>query len=151
MLDAAVVRSVDTLEPGHAVTAEDLEECCQWQGVSVESGDVVLVHTGNARFWREPERYLAGSGVAVSVSYWLAERQVLAVGADNMAWDVPAVKDSDPGCTLPRHLILLVRYGIYIIENLRREELAAALEISASVLPARCSSSSGPRVRPSGQ
>ena len=126
LLDAAAGRGLDSLEPGHAVTGEDLEECCEREGVSVEPGDVALVRTGNARFWDEPERYLAGPGMATSASYWFAKRQVLAVGADNMAWDVPGVKDPDLGCTLPGHLILLVRYGTYIIENLRLEELAAA-------------------------
>ena len=32
------------------------------------------------------------------------------------------------GCLLPGHLILLVRRGIYIIENLQLDELAAAQE-----------------------
>ncbi len=94
--------------------------------MSVESGDVALVRTGNARHWSAPERYLAGPGMAASASYWLAERRVLAVGADNMAWDVPGLRDPDLGCLMPGHLILLARNGIYIIENLALEELAAA-------------------------
>jgi kynurenine formamidase len=48
------------------------------------------------------------------------------VGVDNMAWDVIGVEDPNLGVTLPRHLILLARNGIYIIENLQLEELAAA-------------------------
>jgi kynurenine formamidase len=36
------------------------------------------------------------------------------------------VRDSELGSTLPGHLILLARRGIYIIENLQLEELAAA-------------------------
>lgn len=64
--------------------------------------------------------------MAADASYWLADKRVLAVGADNMAWDV--IWDTDPGlgCTLPGHLILLARHGIYIIENLMLDELAAA-------------------------
>jgi len=69
---------------------------------------------------------LEGAGMASSASYWLAEKQVLAVGADNMVWDVPGMRDPELGCLLPGHLILLVRRGIYIIENLMLEELAAA-------------------------
>ena len=49
---------------------------------------MALVRTGNGRRWEDEERYLAGPGMAASASYWLADRQVLAVGADNMAWDV---------------------------------------------------------------
>jgi kynurenine formamidase len=126
LLDVAASKGVGSLELGYAVTDEDLEECRERQGVNVEPGDVALVHTGNDRFWGESERYLAGPGMASSASYWLAEKQVLAVGADNMAWDVPGVRDPELGCLLPGHLILLVRRGIYIIENLRLDELAAA-------------------------
>jgi kynurenine formamidase len=126
LLDVAAKEGVGSLESGYAVTDEDLKACCERQGVTVEPGSVVLVRTGNDSFWDEPERYLAGPGVASSASYWLAEKRVLAVGADNMAWDVPGMKDPDLGCFLPGHLILLARRGIYIIENLRLDELAIA-------------------------
>ena len=43
-----------------------------------------------------------------------------------MAWDVPGLRDPELGCLMPGHLILLARRGIYIIENLALEELAAA-------------------------
>ena len=64
--------------------------------------------------------------MAASASYWLADRHVLAVGADNMAWDVPGLRDPELGCIMPGHLILLARCGIYIIENLVLEDLAAS-------------------------
>src|SRR3712207_5401844 len=73
-----------------------------------------------------PISYLASPGMATSASYWLAEKRVFEVGADNIAWDVPGVRDPELGCLLPGHLILLARRGIYIIENLALEELAAA-------------------------
>jgi kynurenine formamidase len=126
LLDVAASRGVEELEPGYAVTDEDLEECRERQGVSVRRGDVALVRTGNGRHWEDPDRYLAGPGMTASASYWLADRSVLAVGADNMAWDVPGLLDPELGCLMPGHLILLARRGIYIIENLALEELAAA-------------------------
>jgi kynurenine formamidase len=126
LLDVAASRGVDEIEARYAVTADDLRACCDRQGVAVEPGSVALVRTGNARHWQDPERYLAGPGMEASASYWLAERRVLAVGADNMAWDVPGLRDPELGCLNPGHLILLARYGIYIIENLALEELAAA-------------------------
>jgi len=126
LLDVAASKGLGSLEPGYAVTDEDLEECCERQGVSVEPGGVTLVRTGNGCYWDAPDRYLAGPGMAASASYWLAERGVFAVGADNMTWDVPGVRDPELGCLLPGHLILLARRGIYIIENLALEELATA-------------------------
>jgi kynurenine formamidase len=124
LLDVVASKGVEELEPGYAITDGDLETCCEGQGVNVEPGDVALVRTGNARYWTDAARYLAGPGMAASASYWLAEKRVLAVGADNMAWDVPGVRDSELDCLLPGHLILLARRGIYIIENLVLEELA---------------------------
>jgi kynurenine formamidase len=126
LLDVAASEGVEELEPGYAVTDSNLETCCETQGVNVGRGDVALVRTGNARYWEDAERYLAGPGMAASASYWFAERGVLAVGADNMAWDVPGDRDPELGCTNPGHLILLARYGIYIIENLVLEDLASS-------------------------
>jgi kynurenine formamidase len=87
---------------------------------------VALLRLGNARFWGDEERYLAGPGMDAGAARWMAERDVLAVGADNMAWDAPGLKDPDLGCLLAGHLILLARRGIYIIENLALDELAGS-------------------------
>jgi kynurenine formamidase len=122
----AAKEGVEALEAGRVVTSAELEECCERQGTSVEPGSVVLVRTGNARYWEDTERYLAGPGMDTSASYWAAERRVLAVGADNMAWDAPGYRDPELGCLLPGHLILLARSGIYIVENLDLEGLAGA-------------------------
>jgi kynurenine formamidase len=127
LLDVPASKGAEDLEQGYAVTGADLEECCEKQNVTVEPGSVALVRTGNSRsYWEDPEGYLAGPGMAESASYWLAERGVVAVGADNMAWDVIGAEQPDLGVILPGHLILLARNGIYIIENLQLEELAAA-------------------------
>ena len=150
LLDVAASKGVEGLEPGYAVTDADLKTCCEEQGISIEPGDVALVRTGNARYWEDADRYLAGPGTAASASYWLAERRVLAVGANNMAWDVPGVKDPELGCTLPGHLILLARRGIYIIENLMLEELAAARVYSFDFVctPLKFVGATGSPVRP---
>jgi kynurenine formamidase len=126
LLNMTALLGVEELLPGYAVTAAELQGCCARQGIQIAPGDVVLVYTGNERHWGDEARYLAGPGMDGGASRWLAERRVLAVGADNMAWDVPGLRDPELGCTLPGHMIFLVQHGIYIIENLRLGELAAA-------------------------
>ena len=150
LLDVAALKGVEALEPGHAVTDTDLMECCGRQGVQVEAGSVALVRTGNARFWGDEERYLDGPGMDGTASRWLADRGVLAVGADNMAWDVPGLRDPELGCLLPGHLILLARRGVYIIENLTLEELAAAghHRFEFICLPLKLVGATGSPVRP---
>lgn len=126
LLDVARHRGVDALGRGEAISAGELQEVCTAAGIEIQAGDVVLVRTGNAVYWHDPERYLAGPGMDGGVSRWLADRKVLAVGADNMAWDVIGRYDEELGCHLPGHLILLAQSGIYIVENLELEALAAA-------------------------
>jgi kynurenine formamidase len=150
MLDVAALEGVEALEPGHVVTDADLAACCERQGVEVPSGAVTLVRTGNGLFWEDEERYLAGPGMDAGAARWLADRDVVAVGADNMAWDVVGRWDPDAGCVMPGHLILLARRGVYIIENLALEELAAAghHEFEFVCLPLKLVGATGSPVRP---
>ena len=150
LLDVAAKDGVESLEPGRVVTAADLEECCRAQGVGVEAGNVALVRLGNACFWDDEERYLAGPGMDASAARWMAEREVLAVGADNMAWDAPGLKDPELGCLMAGHLILLARRGVYIIENLALDELAASGRHNFDLIctPLKLVGATGSPVRP---
>jgi kynurenine formamidase len=150
LLDLTAQLGVQALAQGYAVTAAELEACCERQDVTIEPGDVVLVYTGNEQSWGDTERYLAGPGMAGEASRWLAERGVLAVGADNMAWDVLGVVDPELGCTLPGHLLLLAQRGIYIIENLRLGDLAAvrAYRFAFVCTPLKFVGATGSMVRP---
>ncbi len=150
LLDAAAAKGVPALDAGHLVTAADLQECCRRQGVDIKAGDVVLVRTGNAIYWNEPDRFLAGPGMDAGAAQWLADKHVLAVGADNMAWDVIGLRDPVTNTQLPGHLILLARSGIYIIENLQLEDLAASghSRFTFVCLPLKFMGATGSPVRP---
>jgi kynurenine formamidase len=60
------------------------------------------------------------------------------------------LRDPELGCLNPGHLILLARYGIYIIENLALEELAAAGAYSFEFIctPLKFVGATGSPVRP---
>ncbi len=150
LLDLPAHQGIAALPPGYAVTAAEVAACCTQQGIDIAAGDVVLVYTGNEHAWGNPEQYLAGPGMAGDASRWLAARGVLAVGADNMAWDLLGLHDAELGCTLPGHVILLVQHGIYIIENLRLSELAAASAYRFTFIctPLKLVGATGSPVRP---
>lgn len=128
----------------------DLDACEERQGVRVGQGDVALVRTGYGSLWHDPDRYALAAGGSSAASRWLIERGVRAVGCDNLAWDVTGYTDADTGTTLPGHVLLLVRSGIYIVENLLLEGLAArgAYEFLFFCVPLKFIGATGSPVRP---
>jgi kynurenine formamidase len=138
------------LPPEYRVTDDDLRRASSRQEVPVAPGSVVLVRTGYGAYWENPEHYLKAPGVDRRGSEWLAERDVFAVGIDNVAWDIPGVFDPTVRSTLPGHVILLVRAGIYIIENVYLESLAAdgVNEFLFVCLPLKFQGGTGSPVRP---
>jgi kynurenine formamidase len=124
LLDIAGHKKVDRLPPLYEISADDMRSCAESQKVEPRPGDVLLVRTGFAQLWHDEKAYLDAAGVAKSGTIWAADHGVRAVGADNMAWDVPGVRDPETGSTLFAHVYLLPKKGIYILENLALEELA---------------------------
>lgn len=138
------------VEPKGWIGLDEVRGAADAQGVRPAAGDVVLVRTGNGVHWNDGTRYLRGPGMTGAVSRWLADAGVRAVGADNMAWDWTDGRDPELGITLPGHVILLVRRGIHILENLFLEDLAAAgiHEFTFVCLPLKIRGATGSPVRP---
>ena len=114
-----VLFDLGDLPPGHVVTVAELEAC----GVTLSPGSVALLRTG----WLEGFDPLAGltyeqPGLGVEAARWLADQDVVAVGADNTAIEAMPF---DGGGFMPVHVELLVRRGIYLLEHLVLEHLAA--------------------------
>lgn len=144
------VAAEQRLPPAYSITPDDLEQAARRAGVEVRPDDVVLVRTGYGALWSKPDEYLHAAGVSAAGSRWLVERRVRAVGADNVAFDVIGPTDPELGVTLPGHVLLLVRAGIPIIENLNLEELARAkaYEFAFVCLPLKMRGATGSPVRP---
>jgi kynurenine formamidase len=138
------------VEPGRWIGLDEVCGAAEAQGVRPEAGDVVLVRTGNGRNWNDEALYLRASGMTGAVSRWLAGLGVKAVGADNMAWDFSGGNDPELGISLPGHVILLVESGVYILENLFLEELAAAglRQFTFVCTPLKIRGATGSPVRP---
>jgi kynurenine formamidase len=150
LLDATVHAGVQQLPDAYAISASELQAVAEAQKTALGKGDVVMVRTGNGARWNDPEAYLRGAGIAADASRWLAELKVRAVGADNVAWDVPDVVDPQLNMTLPGHAILLVESGIYILEHLYLEELSRdrVYEFAFLCLPLKLRGATASPVRP---
>ena len=149
LLDLAGATGAAMLDEGTVVSATDLEAAAERQDTNIRRGDTVLLRTGNALRWQDPESYERGPGIGSDAARWLAQRGVHSVGADNVALDVVDQADDELG-HLPAHTILTVQNGIFIIENLNLEELAAAqaYEFAFVCLPLKMRGATGSPVRP---
>jgi kynurenine formamidase len=124
LLDMAGWKGQARLPMAYSITADDFVGCANAQGVKVPQGSVLLVRTGYATLWHDEAAYLRAAGVGKSGTLWASECGVVAVGADNMAWDAPDDRDPETGANLFGHVFLLPHKGVYIMENLNLEELA---------------------------
>jgi kynurenine formamidase len=115
----------DILPTGTPINSADIKAAAKAAGVEIESGDVVLLHTG----WldvmdSDPERFMAGQpGLGLDGAKYLAGLGVVAVGADN--WALEALPAEDPNQAFPVHPELLAKNGVYILENMDTRALAA--------------------------
>ncbi|MGW3899200.1 cyclase family protein [Micromonospora profundi] len=119
----------DGCEPEYEITPADLSAAADRQGTPLRPGDVALVRSGWGRLFDHEDRtrYIGHTtgvpGVGEAGATWLADQGVHAVGADTIAFEClpPGAGHS----VLPAHRVLLVERGVYIIETMALEELAA--------------------------
>ena len=125
LLDVAALRGVKRLDATAAINKTELEAAARRQGVEVRRGDVVILNTGwQALATEDPEAFLAAEpGLGVEGAEYLVDKGVVAVGADNWALEVfPAENPQEFGIV---HQTLLTRNGVYVLENMRTDELVA--------------------------
>jgi kynurenine formamidase len=152
LLDVPGALDTDRLEGGYEITVDDLTRTTEHQGTPVGAGDVVLVRSGWGQLFDEGAPYIGAEsgvpGVSESGARWLAERAVHAAGADTIAFERLAPRGGHS--LLPAHRVLLVEQGIYIIEALDLEELAAKgiHEFTFVLVPLNIFGATGSPVRP---
>jgi kynurenine formamidase len=125
LLDLAGLRGVERLDGGTPIHRADLQAAEKRQGLRVRRGDVVILNTG----WQslaevDPTKFLSEEpGLDVDGAEYLASLGVVAVGADTVGLEV--LPNPNPELIFPVHQLLLAKNGIYILENIRTEELVA--------------------------
>jgi kynurenine formamidase len=126
LLDIAGMRGVDWLEPGEAVTADELDACVARQGVELGEGDILLLRTGHhARrlalgAWDNGPDGEGKAGLHVDAIPWMHARGIGAFLPDGDGETVPSVVD---GITYPIHPLQVVAMGMLVSDSLQFEEL----------------------------
>jgi len=124
LVDMPLLRGVDWLEPSTPIYVSDLEAWEAFAGVTIGSGDVLLIRGGRwaKRAVEGPWSYgRGGAGLHASVLPWLKERGVALLVGD-------AVNDVQPsgveGINRPIHTMTQVFIGLPLVDNGYLEDVA---------------------------
>jgi kynurenine formamidase len=150
LIDIAGLKGTEILPDAYEITVRDLQQALEKQGLTLQPGDAIIIHTGWGRLWgKDNARYTKSCpGIGVAAAEWLARQDPMLVGSDN--WGIGVSPDADPQVNNPVHQIMLVVNGIHLLENLKLDELAArrAYEFALMVQPLKMQGGTGSTVAP---
>jgi len=111
-VDIAEHRGVETLDPGYAITADDLDECLAANNLQIRPGDALLVRTGFMGARRGKWADYAGGpspGLSLHTATWIRDNDIAAVATDT--WGIE-VLPNEIDCWQPLHVVSLVHTGL---------------------------------------
>lgn len=127
LLDIARLEGVDALQVGRAITSDDLNRALAAPDLTLQPGDVALVHTGwLAAHYEDATTYTQQGfpGITLDAADLLVEGGVVAIGCDNGAVESPGL--GGPPNLFAVHQRCLTEAGVFLIENVRTQDLASA-------------------------
>ncbi len=125
LLDVAGMLGVDILDPGHAITLQEIKDTIAKQELSIDKGSVVVIRTGQMRKWPDFDGYLVNTpGLGLEACKYLCEEiGAMCIGADTIGVEVIPFEEKD--VFLPVHAYMFTTAGAQIIEVIDCEEIAA--------------------------
>ncbi|GAA5029700.1 cyclase family protein [Streptomyces siamensis] len=154
LLDIPRLRGVPWLDPGDAVTADELAAAEAAQDVTVGPGDLLFVRVGHRLRRRSLgpwDAARARAGLHPGAMDFLAERGVAALGSDGNNDTAPSVVAD---VAFPVHVLAVQAMGMHLMDYLDFEELVPVCEQSdrrhflCVVAPLRLPSATGSPVNP---
>ncbi len=131
LLDLPRLRGVKWLEPGEAVSAEELDAAEKAQGVKLDAGDIFLFRTGHHRRrlelgpWNNGYDGEGKAGLRATAMLMLHERKVAAFLPDGDGETVPSNVE---GVAYPIHTLQVTAMGMVCADSLQFEELVPICE-----------------------
>lgn len=143
LVNVAALKGVVRLNKGYVIIPEDVAACLSESGLGVTRGDAVLFHTGWGAQWmadngveynsiKHSSGYLSGEpGPGLALAEWLVEQGVSVSGCDT--WSYGVVPPEDPSRPFFVPQMLNVKYGMFIVENLKTAKRAEAMSPQLAV------------------
>ena len=129
LVDVLRHNGAEALKGSAIITAADLDATVKAQNVDINSGDALLIRTGNVPHWyglKDKSRYWKDGhpGLGIDTAEWIHARQISAVAADNVSLEVEPSSVQHPDAYYPLHAVLLRNLGVMIGELFDLEELS---------------------------
>ena len=124
-VDLAGHRGIESLDPGYAITVDDLEECLTAKDLVVRPGDALIVRTGFMAARRGRWGDYAGGpspGLSLQTAPWLRDNDIAAVATDT--WGIE-VLPNEIDCWQPLHVVSLAHTGLAFGEMFDLDALSA--------------------------
>jgi kynurenine formamidase len=125
LIDIAGYKGVDKLPNSYEVTVQDVKGALENKGLTesdIRSGDALLFHYGWSTLWGQPEAYNENPpGIGLDVARWAAEKKITMIGSDS--WCSEVIPNPNQGLVFPVHQELMMKNGIFNLENMRFDEL----------------------------
>lgn len=152
LLDVPRAMNVERCEAAYEIGRSELAAALELTGLDPEPGNVLVVRTGWGQLFEDSVRFAGerdgAPGPGEEGARWLASFNPVAVGSDTVAFERIGPASDRP--QLPGHRVLLVEEGIYIVEVLQLEQLAAdgVSEFLFVLSPLKLVGATGSPVRP---
>jgi kynurenine formamidase len=127
LLDVARAKHVERLEPGYAITADDLDAAVELAGVELRSGDAVLVRTGHMQLYHAEDIWAYNHdcpGLSTRTIEWVWRHDLAVVVNDTYVFEVWPPEDWTT--MMPVHMIHLRDMGQLQGQNFDLEALGGA-------------------------
>ncbi len=127
LLDIPRLKGKAWLEPGEAIYPADLDAAAAAAKIRLESGDIVLVRTGQMAQVRERGSwgdYAGGPapGLSLTCAEWLATHEIAGYATDT--WGTEVIPNETPDVFQPLHCVAIVNMGMLVGEIFTLEALA---------------------------
>jgi kynurenine formamidase len=126
------VDALDEIDPGYAITGDDLDEALAAAHLTPEPGDVLLVRTGDIRHLHagDRERYATGDqfrfpGLSLASVEWVRRHDIAGAFTDTYAYEAFPPPSPDWADTLCVHMLQIRDMGLIQGQNWDLEALSA--------------------------
>ena len=127
LVDVAGYKETDTLPNSYEVTLADVRGSLERQGIderSIKEGDAIFFRYGWAKLWTDVDAYNTNPpGIGMEVGKWIVDKKASMIGSDQ--WNSEVTPSPGEGMAFPVHQLLITENGIFNLENMQYEELAA--------------------------